>query len=136
MVVMSACGGDLDVSRNAAPFIVYLSIPADSTTDPALAFQVIMAGADLESQNAAAAHTTVTRLGATYPTPPRNNTVAARSVAEGVGPRTKSPAQDIARQAIGDAIWAIIQHGADPANELAKAEATYIETATNAGYLT
>ena len=91
MVVMSACGGDLDVSRNAAPFIVYLSIPADSTTDPALAFQVIMAGADLESQNAAAAHTTVTRLGATYPTPPRNNTVAVRSVAEGVGPRTKHP---------------------------------------------
>ena len=124
-----------DSPRNAPPFIVYLSISADSTADPEVAFQVIMAGADLESQNAAAAHTTVARLSATHPNAPRNSSAAARSLTEGVGPRTKNPALDIAREAVGDAVWAIIQHGADPASELARAEAAYINEATKAGYL-
>ena len=98
-------------------------------------FSVAMAGADLESQNAAAAHTTVARLSATHPNAPRNSAVAARSIAEGVGPRTKSPALSIARDAISQAVWAIIQHGADPADELARAETAYIEQATKAGHL-
>lgn len=121
--------------RNAPSFTIYLSIPADSTADPELAFWVVMAGADLESQNAAAAYSTVARRSAAHPDAPRNSAVVARSLAEGVGPRSKSPAQSIAREAIGEAVWAIIQHGADPAKELAKAEAAYIEQATKAGHL-
>ena len=108
---------------------------SDSTVDPDLVFQVIMAAADIESQNAAAAHTTVARLGATHPDAPRNREVAARSMAEGVGPRTESPAIHIAREVIGGAVLAIIRHGADPATELARAETAYIERATQAGHL-
>ena len=126
---------DAGTPRNAPPFTIYFSIGTDSTVDPELVFRVVMAGADLESQNAAAAHTTVARLSATHPDAPRNSAVAARSMAEGVGPRTKSPALDIARNVIGDAVWAIIADGADPADELAKAEASYIEQATEAGHL-
>ncbi len=124
-----------ETARNAPSFTIYLSIPAGSTAAPELAFSVAMAGADLESQNAAAAHTTVARLSATHPNAPRNSAVAARSIAEGVGPRTKSPALSIARDAISQAVWAIIQHGADPADELARAETAYIEQATKAGHL-
>ena len=124
-----------DSPRNAPPFTNYFSISADSTVDPDLVFQVIMAAADVESQNTAAAYTTVARLGATHPDAPRNSEVAARSMAEGVGPRTESPALDIAREVIGDAVLAIIGHGADPATELARAEAAYIERATQAGHL-
>lgn len=44
-------------------------------------------------------------------------------------PWTYSPELNIARKVISDAVLAIVQHGADPATELARAEAAYIEQA-------
>ena len=122
-------------ARNAPTLTLFLSIPEGVTVDPELVFLVIMAGTDLESQSAAAAHVAMARLSAAHADAPRNSAAVAQSVAEGVGPRSGNPALSIARVLLGEAVWAIIQDGADPAAELAEAEAAYIEQATAAGYL-
>ncbi len=124
-----------DSLRNGPAFVDYYSIPAGGSVDPDFVFQVIMAGLDLESQNAAAAHAAVARLSATNPDAPRNGEASALSVAEGVGSRTKNAALPIAQGVLGDALLEITASGADPAAALAEAEAAYIEEATAAGFL-
>lgn len=124
-----------DSLRNGPAFVDYYSIPAGGSVDPETIFKVLMAGIDVESQNAAAAHAAVARLSATNADAPRNGEASALSVAEGVGARTKNPALPLAQGVLGDALLEITASGADPAQALAEAEASYIEEATAAGFL-
>ncbi len=111
------------------------SIPAGTEVDPEIIFQVIMAATDLESQNAAAALASVSRASATNADGPRNSAALLASIAEGIGPGSKSEAAPIASGAIGDELLEVLQNDADPATALANAEARYIEEATDAGFL-
>ncbi|MGI9604625.1 MAG: ABC transporter substrate-binding protein [Acidimicrobiales bacterium] len=124
-----------DSLRNGPAFVDYWSIPAGSSVDPEIVFQLLMATTDLESQNAAAAHAAVSRLSATNADAPRNGAASQTSVAEGVGARIKNPALPVAQGALGDALLEITASGADPAQALADAEARYIDEATAAGFL-
>lgn len=124
-----------DSIRTGPAFVDYYAIPAGGEVDPETVFLALMAAIDVESQNAAAAHAAVARLGATNPDAPRNGEASAISVAEGVGSRTKSPALPLAQGILGDALLEITSNGADPATVLAEAEATYIEEAKTAGFL-
>lgn len=124
-----------DSIRTGPAFVDYYAIPAGGDVDPELVFLVLMGAIDVESQNAAAAHAAVARLGATNPDAPRNGEASAISVAEGVGSRTKSEALPLAQGILGDALLEITSNGGDPATVLAEAEATYLEEAATAGFL-
>lgn len=121
--------------RTGGAFVDLYSIPAGTSVDPELIFQVIMAATDLESQNAAAAHAAVSRNSASNPDGPRNSAALLQSIAEGVGAQSKNPALPLAQGAIGDEVLEVLQNNADPATALANAEARYIEEATAAGFM-
>lgn len=121
--------------RTGGAFVDLYSIPAGTSVDPELIFQVIMAATDLESQNAAAAHAAVSRNSASNPDGPRNSAALLQSIAEGVGATSKNPALPLAQGAIGDELLEVLQNDADPATALANAEARYIEEATAAGFM-
>ena len=121
--------------RTGAAFVDLYAIPAGTSVDPELIFQVIMAATDLESQNAAAAHAAVSRTSASNPDGPRNSAALLQSIAEGVGAQSKNPALPLAQGAIGDEVLEVLQNNADPATALANAEARYIEEATAAGFM-
>lgn len=121
--------------RTGGAFVDLYSIPAGTSVDPELIFQVIMAATDLESQNAAAAHAAVSRTSASNPDGPRNSAALLQSIAEGVGAQSKNPALPLAQGAIGDEVLEVLQNNADPATALANAEARYIEEATAAGFM-
>jgi multiple sugar transport system substrate-binding protein len=121
--------------RNSTAFVDFYSIPIGTSVDPEIIFLVIMAGLDLESQNAVAAFNAVTRSSASNPDGPRNAPELAQSVAEGVGSVPSTAALPLAQTAIGDALLEVLQNDADPATALANAEAIYIEEATAAGFL-
>jgi len=121
--------------RNGVAYTDLYSIPKGGSVDPETIFLVIMAAADLESQNSVAALASVSRSSASNPDGPRNSTVLVVSVGEGVGAQSKSVARPIASGAIGDALLEVLQNDADPATALAEAEARYIEEATAAGLL-
>lgn len=121
--------------RTGAAFVDLYAIPAGTSVDPEIIFQVIMAAVDLESQNAAAAHAAVSRSSASNPDGPRNSAALLQSIAEGVGAQSKNPAFPLATGAIGDELLEVLQNDADPATALANAEARYIEEATAAGFM-
>ena len=121
--------------RTGGAFVDLYAIPAGTSVDPELIFQVIMAATDLESQNAAAAHAAVSRTSASNPDGPRNSAALLQSIAEGVGAQSKNPALPLAQGAIGDEVLEVLQNNADPATALANAEARYIEEATAAGFM-
>ncbi|MEM7286546.1 MAG: extracellular solute-binding protein [Actinomycetota bacterium] len=121
--------------RNGTAFVDLYAIPAGTSVDPEIIFQVLMAATDLESQNAAAAHAAVSRLSASNDAGPRNNGALATSVAEGVGARSKSPALPLAQGPLGEELLEVLQNDADPATALANAEERYIEEATAAGFI-
>ena len=116
-------------------FVDLYSIPAGTSVNPEIIFQVIMAATDLESQNAAAAHAAVSRNSASNPDGPRNSAALLQSIAEGVGAQGKNPALPLVQGAIGDELLEVLQNDADPATALANAEARYIEEATAAGFM-
>ncbi len=116
-------------------FVDFYAIPAGTSVDPEIIFQVIMAAVDLESQNAAAAHAAVSRTSASNPDGPRNSVALVQSIAEGVGSQPKNPALPLAQGAIGDELLEVLQNDADPATALDNAEKRYIEEATAAGHM-
>jgi len=121
--------------RTGPAYTDLYGIPAGGSVDPEAIFLVIMAGLDLESQNAAAEFAAVSRASASNADGPRNNAVLSQSVAEGVGAQSTSPARPLASAAIGNALLEVLQNDADPATALADAEATYIAEATAAGFI-
>ena len=121
--------------RNSIAYVDLYAIPADTSVDPAIIFQVIMAATDLESQNAAAGHAAVSRASASNADGPRNNAALTQSIAEGVGSQPKNPALPLAQGALGEQLLEVLQNNADPATALANAEARYIEEATAAGFM-
>lgn len=124
-----------DSIRTGPAFVDYFAIPAGGDVDAETVFLAIMGAVDVESQNVAAAHAAVARLGASNPDAPRNGEASAISVAEGVGSRSKQEALPLAQGILGDALLEITASGADPATALADAEARYIEEAEAAGFL-
>jgi len=121
--------------RNGVAYTDLYGIPAGGSVDPEVIFLVIMAGLDLESQNAAAEFAAVSRSSASNADGPRNNAELSQSVAEGVGGQSTSPARPLASAAIGNALLEVLQNDADPATALADAEAAYIAEATAAGFI-
>jgi multiple sugar transport system substrate-binding protein len=121
--------------RDGIAFTDVYSIPKNTSVDPEIIFQVIMAGTDLESQNAVAAFAAVSRASASNADGPRNNAVLSLSVAEGVGPQPAVVARPILSTALGDELVLVFQNDADVATALATAEANYIAEATAAGLI-
>ena len=121
--------------RTGGAFVDLYAIPAGTSVNPEIIFQVILAATDLESQDAAAAHAAVSRTSASNPDGPRNSAALLQSIAEGVGAQSKNPALPLAQGAIGDELLEVLQNDADPATALANAEARYIEEATAAGFM-
>ena len=121
--------------RNGVAFTDLYSIPANGSVDPEIIFQVIMAGTDLESQNAVAALAAVSRSSASNDDGPRNNAALSQSVAEGVGAQRANEAQPMVAVPLGDELLLVFQNDADVATGLTTAEANYIAEATAAGLI-
>ena len=119
-------GGDI----LAAPaFMDGYGIPAG--IDDVLAEQIflaIMAAADVESQEAAAAHSTVTRTGISNADGPRNGEAVETSLVNGKGPDIAHPAAGLARAEIGNALITILD-GVSVEDALAAAEEAYLAEA-------
>ncbi|MEM9132433.1 MAG: extracellular solute-binding protein [Actinomycetota bacterium] len=97
-------------------------------------FLAILAASDAESQEAAAAHGTVTRNGISNADGPRNGDAVAASLVDGRGPDLSHPAAGIARAKLGDALIQLLD-GAAVEDVLAEAEAAYLEEAGEQGLL-
>ncbi len=124
-------GGDI----LAAPaYIDGYGIPVGSSVDPETVFLAIMAAADRESQEAAAAFGLVTRAGVSNPEGPRDGEAAATSLVNGRGPDLSHPAASIARAKLGEALVTILD-GTSVEDALAAAEAAYLEEANAQGLL-
>jgi ABC-type glycerol-3-phosphate transport system substrate-binding protein len=121
--------------RNSIAYVDLYAIPAETSVDPEVIFQVLMSATDLESQNAAAAHAAVSRSSASNADAPRNAAALTQSVAGGVGSQPKNPALPLAQGALGEQLLEVLQNDLDPATALANAEARYIEEATAAGFI-
>lgn len=110
-------------------------IAADTSADTEALFLAILAASDLESQEAAAEFSSVTRSGVSNPDGPRNAEAVAASYENGRGADLSHPAAGLARTALGDALIKISTEGADPAAVLAEAEEAYVTEATDQGLL-
>ncbi|MEM7342256.1 MAG: extracellular solute-binding protein [Actinomycetota bacterium] len=97
-------------------------------------FLAIVAAADAESQEAAAAHGTVTRAGISNADGPRNGEAVSASLVNGRGPDLSHPAAGIARAKLGDALIQLLD-GASVEDVLAEAETAYLEEAGEQGLL-
>ena len=124
-------GGDI----LAAPaYIDGYGIPVGSSVDPETVFLAILAAADRESQEAAAAFGLVTRNGVSNPEGPRDGEAAATSLVNGRGPDLSHPAASIARAKLGEALVTILD-GTSVEDALATAEEAYLEEANAQGLL-
>ncbi|MEM7322856.1 MAG: extracellular solute-binding protein [Actinomycetota bacterium] len=109
-------------------------IPVGVDGDVDAIFLSILAAADRESQEAAAAFGLVTRGGVSNPEGPRDGDAAQVSLVNGRGPDLGSPAAAIARAKVGDALITILD-GTSVEDALAAAEAAYLEEATAQGLI-
>lgn len=113
----------------AAPaYIDGYGIPVGADGDIDAIFLSILAAADTESQEAAAAFGLVTRDGVSNPDGPRDGDAAAVSLVNGRGPDLPTAAAAIARAKVGDALITILD-GTSIEDALAEAEAAYLEEA-------
>jgi ABC-type glycerol-3-phosphate transport system substrate-binding protein len=111
----------------------YYGIPAMTTIDPEIAFQVIMEALDLESQEGASEFGLPAR--ASIEGGPDNTAAAAASVAGGVGSYGKNPATAIATVSLGKFLPLIGTGEMTPQEALDAAAEDYITEATAQGYL-
>lgn len=124
-------GGD---TLAAPAYIDGYGIPVGSSVDPETVFLAILAAADRESQEAAAAFGLVTRNGVSNPEGPRDGEAAATSLVNGRGPDLSHPAASIARAKLGEALVTILD-GTSVEDALATAEEAYLEEANAQGLL-
>jgi multiple sugar transport system substrate-binding protein len=111
----------------------YYGIPAMTTIDPEIAFQVIMEALDLESQEGASEFGLPSR--ASIEGGPDNTAAAAASVAGGVGSYGKNPAMSIAQASLGKFLPLLGTGEMTPQEALDAAAEDYITEATAQGYL-
>jgi ABC-type glycerol-3-phosphate transport system substrate-binding protein len=111
----------------------FFAIPAASTVDPDLLFQIILEASDLESQIRATEFGLVPRNGAEE-FAPRYSAAALQTIAEG-GPGTTNPAQAILNSALGQFLPLVATGGLTPQEALDAAAELYIEEATAQGFI-
>lgn len=123
-----------DGPRAGSAWNDYYMIPATTTNDPELIFQLIMEAADEESQARAAttgmaARTSAAAFGGPY------QPAAVQTIAEGIGIYDKNPAVAIVRAKLGEFL-PLVGTGEMTAEEALNAAAeAYIEEATAQGYI-
>lgn len=119
--------------RSGIAWADFLAIPATSSVDPELAFQIIMEAADLDSQLRATAFGLVPRSSAEV-SAPRYSAASLQTIAEG-GPATSNPAQAILNTALGQFIPMVVTGAMTPQEALDAAAALYVEQATAQGFI-
>ncbi|MCE7983560.1 MAG: extracellular solute-binding protein [Caldilinea sp. CFX5] len=123
-----------DGPRAGSAWNDFYMIPANTTNDPELIFQLIMEAADEESQQRAAAvgmaaRTSAAQFGGPY------QPAAIQTIAEGIGIYDKNPAVGIVRAKLGEFL-PLVGSGEMTAQEaLDAAAAAYTEEATAQGYI-
>jgi ABC-type glycerol-3-phosphate transport system substrate-binding protein len=123
-----------DGPRAGSAWNDFYMIPANTTNDPELIFQIIMEAADEESQARAAAvgmaaRTSAAQFGGPY------QPAAIQTIAEGIGIYDKNPAVGIVRAKLGEFL-PLVGTGEMTAQEaLDAAAAAYTEEATAQGYI-
>ena len=123
-----------DGPRAGSAWNDYYMIPANTTNDPDLIFQVIMEAADERSQRDAAELGMTTRLavaeyGGTY------LPAAGQTIAEGIGIYSKNPANGIVRAKLGEFL-PLVGTGDMTAEEALNAAAeAYTQEAKDQGYI-
>ncbi|MEQ8675268.1 MAG: extracellular solute-binding protein [Aggregatilineales bacterium] len=123
-----------DSPRAGSAWNDYYAIPATTTNDIELIFQIIMEVADEESQQRAAAVGQVTRLSSSGFGGPYLE-AAGITVAEGIGIYDKHPAIAIVRAKLGEFLPLVGTGDMTPQEALDAAAAAYIEEATAQGYI-
>ena len=123
-----------DSPRAGSAWNDYYAIPATTTNDPALIFQVIMEAADEESQQRAAALGQATRLSSSAFGGPYLE-AAGITVAEGIGIYDKHPAVSIVRAKLGEFLPLVGTGDMTPQEALDAAAEAYLEEATSQGYI-
>ncbi len=111
----------------------FFAIPATTTVDPELLFQIIMEASDLESQIRAAEFGLVPRNGAEE-FAPRYSAASLQTIAEG-GPGTTNPAQAVLNSALGQFLPMVATGDMTAQEALDAAAALYIEEATAQGFI-
>jgi ABC-type glycerol-3-phosphate transport system substrate-binding protein len=122
--------------RGASTYNDFYCIPKTTEVDKELIFKVIMEATDLESQKEAAGYGIPTRQKAVQseqadPYMPS----AMESIAEGVGAYQVSPANPIARTALGEFLPLVGTGELSPKEALTKAEEKFNEEAKAQGYI-
>lgn len=123
-----------DSPRAGSAWNDYYAIPAMTTNDPELIFQLIMEAADEESQQRAAAVGSTTRLSAAQFGGPYLE-AASITVAEGIGIYDKHPAIGIVRAKLGEFLPLVGTGEMTPQEALDAAAEAYITEATAQGYI-
>ncbi|MEZ4664252.1 MAG: extracellular solute-binding protein [Caldilineaceae bacterium] len=123
-----------DGPRAGSAWNDYYMIPANTTNDAELIFQIIMEAADEESQARAAevgmaARTSAAQFGGPY------QPAAVQTIAEGIGIYDKNPAVAIVRAKVGEFL-PLVGTGEMTAQEALDASAAaYVEEATAQGFI-
>lgn len=123
-----------DSPRAGSAWNDYYAIPATSTNDAELIFQILMEIADEESQQRAAAFGSATRLSAAEFGGPYLE-AAGITVAEGIGIYDKHPAVAIVRATLGEFLPLVGTGDLTAQEALDAAAEAYVEEATAQGYI-
>ncbi|MGB7341209.1 MAG: extracellular solute-binding protein [Phototrophicaceae bacterium] len=123
-----------DSPRAGSAWNDYYAIPATSTVDIELVFQLIMEAADEESQQRAAAVGSTTRL-ATAEFGGPYLAASGITIAEGIGIYDKHPAIGIVRATLGEFLPLVGTGDLTPQEALDAAAEAYVEEATAQGYI-
>lgn len=123
-----------DSPRTGPGYADFLMIPEGTELDAETIFLAIMGATDLQSQNVAAAHGTVSRSSAQNEEGPRNGEASQKSIEEGIGPNSSDPALALANAALGK--WLLqLPDGVSVEEALARAEEEYVAEAESQGLL-
>ena len=124
-----------DGPRAGSAWNDYYMIPAMTTNDPDLIFQMIMEAADEESQKEAAKVGMATRVSAAQFGGPYQP-AAVQTIAEGIGNYDKNPAVNIAITRLEEFLPLVFTGELTAQEALDAAAEAYIEEATAQGYIT
>lgn len=119
--------------RGGMPWADYLAMPAGSSVDHDLVFQILMQAADLESQTGAVEYGLVSR-GAVDEFAPRYSAASLQTIAEG-GFGVNNPAVGLVNAAVEQYIPMVATGEMTSQEALDAAAALYIEEATAQGYI-
>lgn len=119
--------------RGGMAWADYLAIPAATSVDHDLLFQIIMEASDLQSQSAAAEFGLVSRNGASE-FAPRYSAASLQTIAEG-GPGINNPAVGLVNAAVEQFIPMVATGDMTAQEALDAAAELYVTEATSQGYI-